>query len=41
MKLRGTVHVVDAFEHDYGTLSLIVDTASYAMLDQRDVRASG
>ena len=38
VKLRGTVHVVDAFEHDYGTLSLIVDTASYtAMLDQRDV----
>ena len=38
VKLRGTVHVVDAFEHDYGTLSLNVDTASYtAMLDQRDV----
>ena len=35
--LRGTVHVVDAFKHDYGTLSLIVDTASYtAMLDRRD-----
>ena len=30
----GEVHVVDAFKHDYGTLSLIVDTASYtAMLD--------
>ncbi len=36
VKLRGAVHVVDAFKHDYGTLSLIVDTASYtAMLDQR------
>lgn len=34
VKLRGEVHVVDAFRHDYGTLSLIVDTASYsAMLD--------
>jgi biotin carboxyl carrier protein len=37
VKLRGMVHVVDAFKHDYGTLSLIVDTASYtAMLDRRD-----
>ena len=37
VKSKG-VHVADAFEHDYGTLSLIVDTASYtAMLDQRDV----
>ncbi len=36
VKLRGKVHVVDAFKHDYGTLSLIVDTASYAaMLDHR------
>ncbi len=36
VKLRGEVHVVDAFRHDYGTLSLIVDTASYsAMLDWR------
>ncbi len=36
VKLRGRVHVVDAFRHDYGTLSLIVDTASYsAMLDWR------
>ncbi len=34
--LRGKVHVVDAFRHDYGTLSLIIDTASYgAMLDWR------
>ncbi len=37
VRLRGRVHVVDAFKHDYGTLSLIVDTASYtAMLDERD-----
>ncbi|WP_279426570.1 acetyl-CoA carboxylase biotin carboxyl carrier protein subunit [Anaeromyxobacter terrae] len=37
VRLRGRVHVVDAFRHDYGTLSLIVDTASYtAMLDERD-----
>jgi biotin carboxyl carrier protein len=36
VRLRGRVHVVDAFRHDYGTLSLIVDTASYsAMLDWR------
>lgn len=36
VKLRGRVHVVDAFRHDYGTLSLVVDTASYsAMLDWR------
>jgi biotin carboxyl carrier protein len=36
VRLRGQVHVVDAFRHDYGTLSLIVDTASYsAMLDWR------
>ncbi len=34
--LRGKVHVVDALRHDYGTLSLIVDTSSYsAMLDSR------
>jgi biotin carboxyl carrier protein len=36
VRLRGRVHVVDAFGHDHGTLSLIVDTASYsAMLDWR------
>jgi biotin carboxyl carrier protein len=36
VRLRGEVHVVDAFRHDYGTLSLVVDTASYsAMLDWR------
>jgi biotin carboxyl carrier protein len=37
VKLRGKVHLVDAFRHDYGTLSLVVDHASYsAMLDWRD-----
>lgn len=41
VKLRGKVHVVDAFRHDYGTLSLIVDTASYsAMLDWRDTHVN-
>ncbi len=36
VEVRGRVHVVDAFKHDNGTLSLIVDTSSYtAMLDQR------
>jgi biotin carboxyl carrier protein len=36
VRLRGRIHVVDAFRHDYGTLSLIVDTSSYsAMLDWR------
>jgi biotin carboxyl carrier protein len=36
VRLRGRVHVVDAYRHDYGTLSLIVDTASEsAMLDWR------
>jgi biotin carboxyl carrier protein len=37
VKVRGRVHVVDAFRHDYGTLSLIVDGKSHsAMLDWRD-----
>jgi biotin carboxyl carrier protein len=41
VKLHGKVHVVDAFRHDYGTLSLIVDTASYsAMLDWRDTKVN-
>lgn len=41
VKLRGKVHVVDAFRHDYGTLSLIVDTASYSvMLDWRDTQVN-
>ncbi len=41
VRLRGQVHVVDAFRHDYGTLSLIVDNASYsAMLDWRGARVN-
>jgi biotin carboxyl carrier protein len=41
VRLRGKVHVVDAFRHDYGTLSLVVDTASYsAMLDWRDTKVN-
>lgn len=41
VRLRGEVHVVDAFRHDYGTLSLIVDTSSYsAMLDWRGTRVN-
>lgn len=39
--LRGKVHLVDAFRHDHGTLSLIVDTASYsAMLDWRGAQVN-
>jgi biotin carboxyl carrier protein len=41
VKLRGKVHVVDAFRHDYGTLSLLVDTRSHsAMLDWRDTKVN-
>lgn len=41
VKLRGQVHVVDAFRHDHGTLSLIVDTASTsAMLDWRGTKVN-
>ena len=41
VRLRGTVHVVDAFRHDYGTLSLLVDTRSHsAMLDWRDTKVN-
>jgi biotin carboxyl carrier protein len=33
---RGRTHEVDAFEHDFGTVSLLVDTESYSVqLDQR------
>jgi biotin carboxyl carrier protein len=36
VRLRGAVHVVDAYQHDYGTLSLLVDDASHSvMLDPR------
>ena len=41
VKLRGQVHVVDAFQHDYGTLSLVVDTVSTsAMLDWRGTKVN-
>jgi biotin carboxyl carrier protein len=36
VRIGDRVHIVDAFQHDYGTLSLIVDTQSYtAMIDER------
>lgn len=41
--LAGRSHRVDAFQHDYGTISLIVDTDSYSVqLDRRenDVKVS-
>ncbi len=35
VELGGKVHRVDAFRHDYGTISLLVDTDSYSVqLDQ-------
>jgi biotin carboxyl carrier protein len=41
VRLRGKVHVVDAFQHDYGTLSLLVDARSHSvMLDWRDTRVN-
>jgi len=39
VRLGGQVHLVDAYRHDYGTLSLLVDGASYsATLDERGAR---
>ncbi|WP_242395713.1 acetyl-CoA carboxylase biotin carboxyl carrier protein subunit [Anaeromyxobacter oryzisoli] len=39
VRIGGRVHVVDAFKHDYGTLSLLVDAQSYtAMLDDRGAK---
>jgi biotin carboxyl carrier protein len=36
VRLGGRVHRVDAFHHDHGTLSLLIDTASHtATFDQR------
>jgi biotin carboxyl carrier protein len=36
VKLAGRTHQVDAFQHDLGTVSLLVDTESYSVqLDQR------
>jgi biotin carboxyl carrier protein len=37
VRIGGKVHRVDAFRHDYGTISMIVDTESYSVqLDQVD-----
>jgi biotin carboxyl carrier protein len=37
VEIGGKVHRVDAFRHDYGTISLLVDTASYSVqLDPRE-----
>ena len=36
VEIAGKVHRVDAFRHDYGTVSLVVDTESYSVqLDHR------
>jgi biotin carboxyl carrier protein len=41
VRIGDEVHVVDAFKHDYGTLSLIVNTRSYtATLDERGGRVN-
>ena len=37
--VRGVTHRVDAFHHDYGTISLLVDTQSYSV--QLDERGNG
>ncbi len=37
--VRGVTHRVDAFHHDYGTISLLVDTNSYSL--QLDERGNG
>ena len=37
--LRGVTHRVDAFHHDHGTISLLVDTESYSV--QLDERGNG
>jgi len=37
VEVGGQVHRVDAFRHDYGTVSLLVDTQSYSVqLDRRE-----
>jgi biotin carboxyl carrier protein len=39
VRLNGAVHRVDAFQHDHGTLSLLVDTASFtATIDRRETQ---
>ncbi len=41
VRLRGKVHRVDAFRHDYGTLSLLIDAQSHSvMLDWRDAKVN-
>jgi biotin carboxyl carrier protein len=41
VRLRGKLHLVDAFRHDYGTLSLLVDGKSHSvMLDWRDAKVN-
>jgi biotin carboxyl carrier protein len=37
--LRGETHRVDAYHHDYGTISVLVDSASYSV--QLDERGTG
>jgi biotin carboxyl carrier protein len=37
--VRGVTHRVDAFHHDYGTISILVDAESYSV--QLDERGSG
>ncbi len=42
VEIGGKVHRVDAFRHDYGTISLIVDTDSYSVtLDQGERGTKG
>jgi hypothetical protein len=37
VEIAGKVHRVDAFRHDHGTVSLVVDTESYSVqLDHRE-----
>jgi len=41
VRLRGRVHRVDAWRHDHGSISLIVDAASHsAMLDERGTKVN-
>jgi biotin carboxyl carrier protein len=41
VRIGGKVHRVDVFQHDYGTISMIVDTESYSVqLDEVDPTTS-
>ena len=41
VRLRGRVHRVDAWRHDHGSISLVVDAASHsAMLDERGTKVN-